>query len=117
MSYISHELRTPLNTVVAGIKLALKPYQTDLNASLPSISDALETSRSTSCLSEKQREQKQVLRETGLACDVALEILNDFLMFDKLEQKSLLLHKQDVGVIDFMSKAIQMILVQIREKT
>ena len=45
-----------------------------------------------------------------------MELLNEFLMFDKLEQDTLALNKQEVGVIDFMTSAIKMIFVQIREK-
>ena len=110
MAYISHELRTPLNTVFAGMKLALKPYQqTDLNSELHSLVQSEEQEK-------KRTEQKDILQEISLACTVALGILNDFLMFDKLEQNTLAVNKQECGVIDFMSNAIKAILVQIREK-
>ena len=101
--YISHELRTPLNTIFAGIKLAI---QQCLSKSYNS------TNSDATC----SNEQKEILQEISLACGVAVEILNEFLMFDKLEQDTLALNQQEIGVIDFMASAIKMIFVQIREK-
>ena len=61
-------------------------------------------------------ERLEILQEISLACGVAVEILNEFLMFDKLEQDALALNKQEVSVIDFVTSSIKMIFVQIREK-
>ena len=88
---------------MAGIKFAIQQHQST-------------QSKSSRSNDSSQDEQTEILQEISLACGVAVEILNDFLMFDKLEQDTLALNKQQVGVIDFMTNAIKMIFVQIREK-
>ena len=116
--YISHELRTPLNTVFMGLKLAIQRLQSESDKpyTVPSVSSKSVTRRHSLKDTEKGNEQNEILQEISLACGVAVEILNEFLMFDKLEQDTLALNKQEVGVIDFMTSAIKMIFVQIREK-
>ena len=116
--YISHELRTPLNTVFMGLKLAIQRLQSESDKSYlaPSVSCKSVARRHSVKGNEKENEQSEILQEISLACGVAVEILNEFLMFDKLEQDTLALHRQEVGVIDFMTSSIKMIFVQIREK-
>ena len=115
--YISHELRTPLNTVYSGIKLAIQQFQTESEKSNREVHFDNSSSKVSSCkIYNCDNEQKEVLQEISMACGVAVEILNEFLMFDKLEQDSLSLNKQNVGVIDFLTTSIKMIFVQIREK-
>ena len=113
--YISHELRTPLNVVFTGIKLALRPYDNLMSSKSNKSSDNI-TSNNKKDSFKKRKEQKEILQEISLACGVAVEILNEFLMFDKLEHNNMALSKQDVSVIEFMTEAMTMFFVQIREK-
>ena len=62
-------------------------------------------------------ERRETLLETQSACGVALEILNELLLFDKLETGALVLNKQDVPVPELVEDSIKMFSVQAREKS
>jgi hypothetical protein len=68
----------------------------------------------TTNLTEKS--MRETLIEISAASRVAIEILNDLLLYDKLESGLVTLKKEVVGVIDFMSECLQMFAVQIRAK-
>ena len=68
--YISHELRTPLNTVYMGLTLSID--QIPANATNP-----------------LEIERRLTLQEVWCACEVALDILNDLLLYDKLQLRSI----------------------------
>ena len=50
------------------------------------------------------------------ACEVALEILNDLLMYNKIQNGKAELCKEEVGALDFVSKSLKPLAVQIRAK-
>ncbi len=58
----------------------------------------------------------ETLYEISWACDVALEILNDLLLYDKLENGLLSLVKEDVPILDFIQNCFTMFSVQLRAK-
>ena len=61
-------------------------------------------------------ERRETLVETQSACGAALDILNELLLFDKLESGALVLHKQDVPVPELVEDSIKIFTVQAREK-
>ena len=61
-------------------------------------------------------ERRETLVETQSACDAALDILNELLLFDKLETGALVLHKQDVSVTELVEDSVRMFSAQAREK-
>ena len=65
MRYISHEMRTPLNTVFLGLNILLKQFQI-LN---------LETDH-ICC---------QTIKDVQSSCEIALDVLNDMLLYDKID--------------------------------
>ena len=95
--YISHELRTPLNTVHMGLKFLI-----DL---IP-----------ISTTNPLEKERRSTLMDIANACNVALEVLNDFLFYDKLQSGLVTLQKQNLPVIDFLSSSLNMFSVQVRSK-
>ncbi len=97
VSYISHELRTPLNTVFMGLKLSMG--QICVNTM-----DLLEL------------ERLSTLTEIFYACEVALDILNDLLLHDKIQMGLVSLTKESLHVTDFMMKCISMFTVQLKSK-
>ena len=79
MRFIGHELRTPLNSVFMGLQLSIDQIPEDTQEPV-------------------EIERKETLVETQSACGAALDILNELLLFDKLETGALVLHKQSVPV-------------------
>ena len=75
--HISHEIRTPLNTVYMGIQLVTQDILT-----LPHHTEVLD-----------------IMDSVYTSCNVSIEVLNDMLLFDRLEQDDLQLHVQvaDMG--------------------
>ena len=95
--FISHELRTPLNSVFMGMQLSIDQIPEDTQE--PS-----------------EQERRETLVETQSACGAALDILNELLLFDKLESGALVLNKQDVPVPELVEDSIKIFTVQAREK-
>ena len=95
--YISHELRTPMNSVKMGLQFCINKIPMTTKNKL-------------------EKEHRDILLEMGFACEVAIEILNDLLLYDKLENGLVTLKKDNVGAIDFISKCLEMFTVQIRAK-
>ena len=90
-------MRTPLNTVFLGLNLSLDHIP-----------------HNTTDLSEIER--RQTLTETVSACSAALDILNELLLYDKLESGVLVLNKEYVCISDIIYDSIKMFNVQVREK-
>ena len=94
--YISHEIRTPLNAAFLGLKLLI-----DDVANSPNPED---------------HERHDILQDIFGACDEGIKILNELLMYDKLESGLLTVNKQDLPAKDFVSKCVKMFSIQSREK-
>ena len=62
-------------------------------------------------------ERMETLVETQSACGAALDILNELLLFDKLESGALVLNKLTVPVPELVEDSIKMFSVQTREKS
>ena len=95
--FIGHELRTPLNSVFMGMQLSIGqiPEDTQVPAEI---------------------ERRETLLDSQSACGAALDILNEMLLFDKLESGSLILRKQDVPVPELVEDSLKSFFVQAREK-
>ena len=96
--FISHELRTPLNSVFMGMQLLLDQIPEDTQEPV-------------------ELERKETLMETQSACSAALDILNELLLFDKLETGALVLNKLTVPVPELVEDSIKMFSVQMKEKS
>ena len=96
--FISHELRTPLNSVFMGMQLSIDQIPEDTQEPV-------------------ELERRETLVETQSACGAALDILNELLLFDKLETGALVLHKLTVPVPELVEDSIKMFSVQTREKS
>ena len=69
MRYISHEIRTPMNTVFMGLKLVERDIAKYLSQGNPNVEGILTN-----------------VKDTKIAADTALGILNDMLLYDKITQ-------------------------------
>ena len=95
--YISHELRTPMSIIQNGLQYCISKIPEN----------------TTNVIKKQTRE---MLIETDMASRVALEILNDLLLYDKLENGLIKIKQETVGVIDFVSQCVKTFAVQIRAK-
>jgi signal transduction histidine kinase len=103
--YVSHEIRTPLNTVSMGLKLIqhLKPNHAEVD------DDAKKRSHDSdsSCVLTDGRQRPDgtvvgrvdenvfdMADEIKESCDIAINILNDLLLYEKMEGGLLALERQ-----------------------
>jgi signal transduction histidine kinase len=97
--YISHELRTPMNTACLG-----------LNLLLAEVGHRLEHGTA------EERTRFETLTDINVACNTAVDILNDLLSFEKLESGILELHKEDVPALSFVNECVGMFAVHAKSK-
>ena len=88
--YVSHEIRTPLNTVFMGIQLA----RTQLAAG-------------------NADDSGSILHDVEESCVTAVEILNDILLYDKIEDGRMELEKSDVSAKRLVKSVADLFMVQV----
>lgn len=91
VNYISHEVRTPLNTAIMGLQVLTEELET-------SNQDILES-----------------LGEVRESCDVAVNTINELLMFDKLEGGTLMLEKTAVNAVELVQRTVSPFKIQARQ--
>ena len=95
MRYLSHEMRTPLNTAVMGINLLIKKFENILN--LP---------KDSTCY--------DIANDIKSSCAVAVDILSDMLLYDKIESGHLALELAVVSPWSLIKKAVRPFFAQVR---
>ena len=113
--YISHEMRSPLNTSFLGLQI----LRGNVNIVAESIktcraflrkNKTLEGLEATRILSRAVNEIEEVKETSELVKEsscIALETLNDMLTFDKIDEKKLVLEKEEMNVWSFVSDTIR----------
>ena len=99
MRYISHEIRGPLSTVILGINYV----QGELEEAYPSPDDVM-----TSVL--------ECVEDVHKSCEDALSVINDLLMYDKMQEGKVALEFGVVPVESFMAEMVKPYLSQARSK-
>ena len=99
MRYISHEIRGPLSTVILGINYV----QGELEEAYPSPDDVM-----TSVL--------ECVEDVHKSCEDALSVINDLLMYDKMQEGKVALEFGVVPVESFMAETVKPYLSQARSK-
>ena len=90
--YVSHEIRTPMNTTLLGLNL----LQTDLKEGVldPTV------------LSE-------VVSDSTGSCTIAIGILNDLLLYEKIDGGLLTLEKEEMSMWSFVEDTLKVFLIQV----
>ena len=101
--YVSHEMRTPLNTAIMGTQLSLddagtlekkcaiiKQYLTASPSTATPASATDARSANSDCL-QALDEMKGTLSDVCASCHLAVQTLDDLLMFDKIDEDKLVL--------------------------
>ena len=94
MRYISHEMRTPLNTAVLGLNVLLKQLQQKFHVTIDHI-----------CY--------LTTKDIQSSCKVAVEILNEMLLYDKIESGLLALELTSISPWSFIKDTIHPFYVQV----
>ena len=89
--YISHEIRTPLNTVFMGIQLASKQLTQNNVEDVGSI-----------------------LHDVEESCVTAVDILNDILLYDKIEDGRMTLERVLISAHKLVKNVADRFIVQVR---
>ena len=97
MRYISHEMRTPLNTTFLGLNLLMKQFRNVLKISTDHI-----------CF--------KTVNDVKTSCDVAVSILNDILLYDKIESGLLALELDILSPWLFIKQSVQPFFIQVSIK-
>ena len=88
--YITHEVRTPMNTAIMGLDLLMEEY-----------------------IGYKNEDDLKTVQDIKKSCDIAVNVLNELLMFDKLESGTLLIEKVEIDVLNFIQDSMQMFQIQV----
>ena len=87
--YISHEVRTPLNTVKGGIdylqQMALSNDHNEPNNAM----------------------QLDTIADVTVACGQAVDILNDLLLFDKIESDNVVLSMEKIDLVELVERTLK----------
>ena len=88
--YISHEVRTPLNTAIMGLQVLVEALQ-----------------------ATRDKENLDTAHEVRRSCDTAVNVLNELLIFDKLESGTLMLEKTTVSAVGLVEETVSMFQIQV----
>ena len=108
--YISHEIRTPLNTTFLGLEF--------VNTSLDQLSGRPFFKGNRAILPGLKREITPILETVGdirSSCEIALSILNELLMFDKITTGKMNLDLEQINARQYISSVIQPFHVNARQ--
>ena len=89
--YISHEIRTPLNAVSMGLQF----LKEDMVAR------------------KESEERMETIEEVQHSLSVSLEVLNDLLLYDKLEGGHLQLEFAEIPAYSFTKKTLKPFYLQV----
>ena len=93
--YISHEIRSPLSTTSLGLNYMLeKLHNSDISLS----------------------EVQDVVKESVVTCELAMNTLNDFLMLDKIQSNMLEISPISRQASEFMIEAVKPFSLQVSKK-
>ena len=92
--YISHEIRTPMNVIKSGLQVLRREFAASASALNPDV-------------------YLSIIDDVERSCEVALEVLNDMLLFDKIESGLLVLEMVDIDIWPFLKKTGSIFEIQV----
>ena len=95
MRYISHEMRTPLNTVCVGLNVLTKQLQ-----------NAFNIATDHSCF--------VTLKDVQSSCEIAVSVLNDMLLYDKIESGLMSLELAIISPWSLIKQSVELFYIQVR---
>eukprot|EP00607_Mallomonas_marina_P010566 CAMPEP_0182422362 /NCGR_PEP_ID=MMETSP1167-20130531/8023_1 /TAXON_ID=2988 /ORGANISM="Mallomonas Sp, Strain CCMP3275" /LENGTH=685 /DNA_ID=CAMNT_0024600361 /DNA_START=527 /DNA_END=2584 /DNA_ORIENTATION=- len=94
VGYFSHEIRTPLNSVLMGLQVVERDLRHDMN----------------------KEENLSLIDELHSQCDMAVDILNDLMLYERLEEGIIDLNLKPLAIKQFIIKKMKALRPLCREK-
>lgn len=94
--HVSHEIRTPLNTTILGLKL----LENELN-----------------CADKEERDETylvDLIADVNSSCVIACDILNDLLLYEKIDGGLVSLEASEHNAWDFVVDVLKVFRIQVR---
>jgi signal transduction histidine kinase len=98
--YVSHEIRNPLNIVSLGLQ---------------SLAQALCTARPSASPfpDDSESSARVIVEDVSRACGVAIEMLNELLLLDKIEEGHMVLEKTHMNARQQVMESVSLFDVQV----
>ena len=118
--FVSHEIRTPLNTVCMGLELLQSEMATEQASSATTNTSKKHNSNNSSLVSVADNEEEcstnHVIHDIQENAQLAVEILNDILNYDKIETGTLRLDIGSVPIWKLLSASVHHFQIQAANK-
>ena len=108
MRYVSHEIRTPMNTTLIGLELLKKEVKLFCRAS-----EARKCEHLEGVSNEAEESLLELIHDTSQSCDIAIEILNDLLLYEKIDGGLLVLEEKEILLWPFILDVLKLFDVQV----
>lgn len=109
--YVSHEIRTPLNSASLGLQLLQKEANRFNNKQhkyrLEQFPSGLYPD------SADVESFLELISDTNDACNIAIDILNDLLLYEKIDGGLLSMEATDVSLMTFVKDVVKVFVVQV----
>ena len=90
---VSHEVRTPLHSTLGGLGMLGMALDRD-----PVLDREL---------------LREIVQDATLSCNIAVDIMSELLLYEKIEGGHLSLEREEVSVWDFATEVFKMFLLQV----
>ena len=97
--YISHEMRTPLNTVILGLDYLHRELSSET-----SLTDKTESNKAL----------LSIVRDLKQSSTNSVEVLNELLLYDKIEDNALTLELSNIAIKPFLDEIFSSFSIQVR---
>jgi len=102
LSHLSHEVRTPLNAAMLGIQYV---QETIVNTAVMAIVGYVPMKENSGVLA--------ALQDAMESTELAVNVLNEMLLYDRLQSGSVSLEKEDIRIWDFLKEAMKPFLLPV----
>ena len=98
--YVSHEIRTPLNSAFLGLQFLRGNFSENAIVTNQNLQSTIE-----------------ILDEIKYSVDIAVNILDDLLIYEKLEGNIMQLHSKNLHIHQLVTDSIRPLLLQVPKST
>lgn len=115
--YVSHEIRTPLNAACLGLQLLeheVKKRCADMSTKISDESSEKDSNESNSKSVQNCNKLVELITDISQACNISIEILNDLLMYEKIDGGLMVLEKQEISLGSFVEEVLKLFSVQVK---
>lgn len=111
--YVSHEIRTPLNAATLGLQLLDKELHKHIIRAQEEENQKQLIGTKGTQESTLYKQLLELVADTSQACTIAVDILNDLLMYEKIDGGLLVLEAQEVNLWPYVEEVMKIFSVQV----